>query len=113
MHELSLAESMLQIIEDAAAEQGFTRVKKIWMEVGRLSCVEKDALRFGFSVVVDGTVAQQAVLEIIDIAGRGRCERCCSEIAITTLYDACPNCGSYAIDIIRGNEMRITEMEVE
>lgn len=113
MHELSLAENMLQIIEESAAEQGFIRVKTVWVEIGQLSCVEKDALRFCFSTVVDGTVAQQAALEIIDIPGRCRCVQCGCEAAISTLYDACPNCGCYATDVIRGNEIRISEMEVE
>jgi hydrogenase nickel incorporation protein HypA/HybF len=113
MHELSLAENMVQIIEDAAVKQGFSRVKIIWMEIGQLSCVEKEALQFCFSTVVDGTVAQQATLEIIDIAGCGWCRECDCEIAITTRYDGCPICGNYTITVIRGEEMRIKELEVE
>ena len=113
MHELSLSESMLQIIEKAAAEQGFTKVKTVWMEIGQLSCVEKEALQFCFSTVVDGTVAQQAKLEIIDIAGSGWCSHCVREIAVSSRYDACPGCGTYALTVIRGEEMRIRELEVE
>lgn len=113
MHEMTLAEYMLQIIEEAAVAQDFTQVKTVWMEVGRLSCVEKEALRFCFSVVVDGTIAQQAKLELIDIKGRGRCVQCECEMDISALYDACPACGSYAIQVIAGDEMRIRELEVE
>lgn len=113
MHEMTLAEQMLQIIEEAAIAQNFTQVKTVWMEVGRLSCVEKEALRFCFSVVVEETVARRAKLEFIDIKGRGLCAQCECEMDINTLYDACPACGSYAIQIIAGNEMRIRELEVE
>ncbi len=113
MHELSLSENMLQIIEEAAAEQGFTKVKTVWMEIGQLSCVEKEALQFCFSSVVDGTVAQQAKLEIIEIAGSGWCLHCACELAVSSRYDACPGCGTYAIKVIRGEEMRIRELEVE
>ncbi|MDR4518790.1 MAG: hydrogenase maturation nickel metallochaperone HypA [Nitrosomonas sp.] len=113
MHELSLVENMVRIIEDAAVAQGFSRVKTVWMEVGQLSCVEKDALQFCFSTVVDGTIAQQATLVIIDIAGCGWCEQCHCEIAITTRYDGCPICGNHAITVIRGEEMQIKELEVE
>ncbi|HNP26673.1 MAG TPA: hydrogenase maturation nickel metallochaperone HypA [Nitrosomonas sp.] len=113
MHELSLAENMLQIIEDTAAEQGFTEVKTVWVEVGQLSCVEKDALRFCFSVVVGGTIAQHAKLEIIDVAGRAWCEHCACEITVSAYYDVCPGCGANTIKVIRGEEMRIRELEVE
>lgn len=113
MHELSLAENMVQIIEDAAVAQGFSRVKTVWMEIGQLSCVEKEALQFCFSAVVDGTVAQQATLEIIDVSGCGWCAQCDCEFGINTVYDGCPACGNYAIKVIRGDEMRIKELEVE
>jgi hydrogenase nickel incorporation protein HypA/HybF len=113
MHEMTLAEYILQIIEEAAIAQDFTQVKTVWMEVGRLSCVEKEALRFCFSAVVDGTIAQRAKLEFIDIEGRGWCVRCECEMDISTLYDVCPACGSYAIQVVAGNEIRIHELEVE
>lgn len=113
MHEMSLAASMLQIIEDAAVKQNFSKVRTVWMEVGQLSCVEKDALHFCFSAVVDGTVAQHAKLEIIDIAGIGWCGQCACEIAISSFFEPCPICGNYAIEVIRGSEMRIRELEVE
>lgn len=113
MHELSLAENMLQIIEQAAHEQDFTDVKTVWMEIGQLSCVEKDALRFCFTVVTDDTIAQRAKLEIIDVAGQGWCKPCDLKIAISSHHDPCPVCGSYAIQVIRGDEMRIRELEVQ
>lgn len=113
MHEMVLAENMLQIIEEEAAEQSFTQVSTVWMEVGRLSCVEKEALQFCFLAVTDGTIAQQAKLEIIDIEGWGRCMQCYCEMVLNTLYDACPSCGNYAIKVIAGDEMRIKELEVE
>lgn len=113
MHEMTLAEQMLQIIEEAAVVQNFTQVRTVWMEVGRLSCVEKEALRFCFTAITDGTIARQAKLEFIDIKGWGRCAQCECEMDINTLYDACPACGSYAIRIIAGDEMRIRELEVE
>lgn len=112
MHEMTLAEHILQIIEEAAVAQGFTQVRTVWMEVGRLSCVETEALQFCFSAVVDGTIAQQAKLEFIDIKGQGRCVQCECEMDISTRYDVCPACGSYAIQVIAGDEMRISELEV-
>ena len=113
MHEMSLAENMLQIIEDAAHNQGFTRVKTVWLEIGQLACVEQESLRFGFDVVTRGSVAEQARLEIIEIAGQGRCKKCASDMALAALYEACPNCGGYEIQVTGGDQMRVKELEVE
>lgn len=113
MHEMSLAENVLQIIEDAAGVQKFTHVKTVWLEIGMLSCVEPDALRFHFEVVTRDSLAHQAQLEIIKIPGHGYCNPCGNEMPLASVYDLCPKCGSYDIRIIRGDEMRVKELEVE
>ena len=113
MHEMSLAESVRQIIEDAAREQGFKRVRTVWLEIGQLACVEQESLRFGFDVVTRGSIAEQARLEIIETAGRGQCVKCLHEIPIATLYEPCPDCGSYEIRVTGGEGMRVKELEVE
>jgi hydrogenase nickel incorporation protein HypA/HybF len=113
MHELSLAENILQQIEDAAQTQQFHRVKTVWLEIGKLACVEQEALRFFFAVVTEDSIARQAKLEIIGIAGQAVCNDCHRTLLITALYQACPYCGSYALQITQGNEMRIRELEVE
>jgi hydrogenase nickel incorporation protein HypA/HybF len=113
MHEMSLAESVLQIIEDAASKQGYTRVKTVWLEIGQLACVEQESLRFCFDEVMRDSIAHQARLEITEIAGQGRCAKCSIEMPISALYEACPNCGSYEIHVTGGDEMRVRELEVE
>lgn len=113
MHEMSLAESMLQLIEDAAQQQGFTRVRTVWLEIGQLACVEQESLRFGFDVVTRGSVAEQARLEIIETAGQGWCEKCARNFPLAALYEACPECGSYDVEVTGGDGIRIKELEVE
>jgi len=113
MHEMSLAESVLQIIEDAASKQGFKRVKTVWLEIGQLACVEKEAMRFCFDAAMSGSIADQARLEIVETAGRGQCVKCQHEVPVAALYEPCPDCGSYEVRITGGNEMRVKELEVE
>lgn len=113
MHELSLAENILQQIEGTAQTQQFHRVKTVWLEIGELACVEQEALRFFFTVVTEDSIARQAKLEIVDIAGQAICTQCHRMIPITAYHQACPHCGSYAMQITQGNEMRIRELEVE
>lgn len=113
MHEMSLAENVLQIIEQSAIEQKFTRIKTVWLEIGLLSCVEPEALRFHFDVVTRDSIAHQAQLEIIRIQGYGCCNHCAHEMPLASIYDSCPKCDNYDIRIIRGDEMRVKELEVE
>ncbi|MBX9894812.1 MAG: hydrogenase maturation nickel metallochaperone HypA [Nitrosomonas sp.] len=113
MHELSLAENLLQIIEDAAHEQQFTRVKTVFLEIGQLACVELEPLRFYFEIVTQDSVARQAKLEIIEIAGQALCTQCQQCFPIVSYDQACSHCGSYARTITQGDGMRILELEVE
>ena len=68
MHEMSLCEGILQILDDNAKSQGFERVKTVWLEVGGLSGVDLDALRFCFDAVTRGSLADNAKLEVIGSA---------------------------------------------
>ncbi len=113
MHELSLAENILQIIEDAAHQQNFTCVKTVWLEIGQLACVEQESLRFYFKIVSNDSVAQQAKLEIITLAGQAWCDQCQLEVTLASLHDSCPNCDQYGLKITGGDTMQIKELEVE
>jgi len=113
MHEMSLCESILQVMEDHAARQGFTRVNRVWLEIGGLSGVEVEAMRFGFDAVTRGTLADQARLEIIEVPGQAWCMQCVKSVAVTQRFDACPDCGSYQLQVTGGDEMKIKELEVE
>jgi hydrogenase nickel incorporation protein HypA/HybF len=113
MHEMSLAEGVLQILEDAAREQSFTRVRTVWLEIGRLSAVEPEAMRFCFDAVTRGSLAEGATLEIIAVPGVGQCLSCGKTVEIAARYDPCPSCGGYGIHPTGGTEMKIRELEVD
>ena len=113
MHELSLAEGVLQIVEDAARREGFGRVRAVWLEVGRLASVEPEAMRFCFDAVTRYSVADGARLEIVETPGAAWCMKCSQAAAIAALGDACPRCGSYQLQITGGTEMRVKELEGE
>lgn len=113
MHELSIAENTLQLIEDAARQQGFSRVKTICLEIGELSSIERESLLFCFDAVTRGSLAEGARVEIRDIPGSGWCRNCAQTVAMHELYAACPLCGGYQMEINGGDQMRIKELEVE
>lgn len=113
MHELSLCEGILQSLKDSAKKHNFRKVKTVILEIGKLSGVEKNALLFSFDIVFKGSLAEAAKLEIIDIPGKAWCMRCSISIKIEQRFDACPNCGSYQLQITGGDELRIKELEVD
>jgi hydrogenase nickel incorporation protein HypA/HybF len=113
MHEMSLAEGILQIIEDAAHHQGFAKVKTVFLEIGQLASVEVEAMRFCFDVVLNGSIAEGAKLEIVSLPGSGWCMKCAMTVPIVEQYGACPQCGSYQVQPVGGTEMRVKELEVE
>jgi len=113
MHEMSLAESMLQIIEDTALVQPFKRVRTVVLEIGSLSAVEPEAMIFCFDAVTRGSIAEGAKLEIVEIPGTGWCMVCGKNVSLTERYGLCPECGNARVEITGGNEMRVKDLEVE
>ena len=113
MHEMSLAEGVLQLVEDTARRENAQRVKLVVLEIGRLSSVQPDALRFCFDAVMRGGIARDAALEIVDVPGAGWCMQCAATVPMQELYGACPTCGSHQVQPTGGTEMRVKEIEIE
>ena len=112
MHEMSLAEGVLQLIEDAAHREGFRRVTTVWLEIGQLAGVEVEAMKFCFDAVTRDTIAEGAQLEIIVTPGIGWCLPCGETVELAEVYGACPHCGGYQVHVTGGKEMRVKELEV-
>jgi hydrogenase nickel incorporation protein HypA/HybF len=108
MHELGIVQQLLEIVGERS---GGARVHKIVMEVGMLSAVLPDALMFAFDVAREGTVADQATLEIISIPGSARCCACSAMLMLTKPYGRCA-CGSSELDWQSGEELNIRQMEL-
>lgn len=113
MHEMALAESVVQIVEAQAAAAGAEKVVVVRLAIGALSHVEPAALEFCFEAVAAGGIAAGATLEIARSPAHGRCRGCGAELAVKAYATPCPACGSYAVDISGGQEMRVKDMEVE
>lgn len=112
MHEMSLAEGIRSVIEDQARAHGFARVMVVRLEIGRFAGVEKPALDFAFDVVMRGSPAEGARLEMIDLPGRALCFDCEKTVEIADRLAPCPLCGGGRLMPDGGDEMRIKDMEV-
>lgn len=112
MHELSLAGGILQLVEDAAARERFTRVERLRLEAGALAGVEVPALRFALEAIAPGTLLAGARIEIDEPPARARCPRCGAEAEIRSRADPCPACGGFGLRPTAGTALRLRELIV-
>ena len=108
MHELSITESVVETVVERLGEK---RVVRVVLEIGKLSGVVVDSVRFCFDLVTDGTTLQGARLEVDEPPGLARCRLCGKEIEMSDLLAVCA-CGSAELDVIAGEQLRIKEVEV-
>lgn len=113
MHEMSLAESILQLVEQTALRERAQRVRQVVVLIGELSCVEPQALQFCFEAVTLGSMAQGAELVIEPVPGQGWCAACAQQQPMHTLYDACPVCDAAPMRVTGGTEMRVRDIAIE
>lgn len=113
MHELSMAEGLLQVIEEAAHRQGYQKVRTVWVEVGKFAGVDAEALKFCFEIVAKNSLAANAALEIIPLPLVAWCLPCGKTVGIDLEEGACVECGSRQVQISGGQELRVKEVEVE
>ena len=91
--------------------RGGGKVTRIVLEIGKLSLVLPDALRFCFDLCCEGTVAEGASLEIIEIPGRARCLTCGAGVTLERAFGRC-ECGNTDLEWLSGEELRVKEIEV-
>lgn len=113
MHEMSLAQSVREIVEDAARAHEAKRVGRVRLEIGRLSHVEVDAMRFAFDVVMRGSLASEAALEIVETPGTAWCLRCAQAVEIAQRGDPCPSCGHGPLQVTGGDRVRVIDLDIE
>lgn len=113
LHELAITQRLVEIAADHARQNHGCRVLAVSVEIGTLSGVVAEAVEFCFEACTLGTCLEGARLHIQRIDGRGRCQACGIDVPIDHLTLACPACGSFALERLRGEELRITELEVE
>jgi len=113
MHELSIAQAIVDVVEEEARNAGATRVVSITLSLGELSGVVEEQLRFCFPMVVKDTSLESAELVIERVAGEGFCERCQAAFPLPSLFTTCPACGTHTRTIRAGQELRVASLEVE
>jgi hydrogenase nickel incorporation protein HypA/HybF len=110
---MSLCEGVLDAIKNSAKQQSFKKVSQVFLEIGNLSGVEIESMKFCFDAVMRDSIADGAKLVIIKKEGQAWCMKCSKNVKVKQKFDKCPDCSGYQLQIVSGDQMRIKELEVE
>lgn len=110
MHELSIADSVLQVALEQASGRSIARVG---LSVGHLRQVVPSALLFSFELLARGTAADGATLEIEEVPAVGSCRGCGAESPLDGFPLHCSSCGGLDVTVIRGEELQVEWLDIE
>jgi len=108
MHELSITQS---VVDAVTRRMGDAPIRRVRIEIGQLSGLVPDAVRFCFEMVAAGTTCEGALVEIDEPCGKARCRTCGRAFETGDMLALC-ECGSADVAVEGGRELRIREVEV-
>jgi hydrogenase nickel incorporation protein HypA/HybF len=112
MHELSLCQGLIELLETERAARGFQTIDRVQLAIGTWANVDPEALRFGFAAASAGTIADGAALDIEMVPAEVWCMTCVARRQVTERSDPCPICGGAQLIAQQGEEMRLAALEV-
>jgi hydrogenase nickel incorporation protein HypA/HybF len=114
MHELAIAQSIVEAVEAKASACNAAQVRAVRLKIGEASGVVTDSLTFCFEMManLDPTLAGAQLL-IDTMPHRAHCHYCASEFSVTNFVAQCPTCKEWSNEIVSGTELQIVEMEFE
>ena len=114
MHELAVAQSIVDAVEARAAECNATRVKGVRLKIGEASGIVTDSLTFCFEMLVSLDPTLEGAQLVIDtVPHRALCRHCAKEFSVINFVAQCPTCKEWSSEIVSGTELQILEMEIE
>lgn len=113
MHEFSLAQNIIEIVEEAIEKNDAGKVSSIELEIGTLSGVEIPALDMALESLQPGSVIDGAEIVKQIIQGKAQCLNCQHEYNPDDYFTVCPECGSLRAEIIKGKELRVKSITAE
>lgn len=114
MHELSIAQSLVDAAGKAAAQEGARRVLEVRLRVGALSGVAAGALLFCYDVAAQGTLLEGSKLVIEELPMVLHCAHCAADLEQPEVGNfLCPRCGEPTLDLRQGRELELASLELE
>jgi hydrogenase nickel incorporation protein HypA/HybF len=112
MHELSVAQNIVEIIQQHVPESEWARVEKIRLKIGASAGIVPESLKFSFQAITADTALRHARLNIESLPFRIHCQSCDTTAENDAGLALCLHCGSADTKILSGSELDITEIEV-
>ena len=113
MHELSITQSLFDLVLEQAKRAGAAKVTRINLVIGRLTGVVGDSVRFYMDFLSQDTIVQGAGLEIKEVPARVTCRDCGQESELREFDWTCPGCGGTSLAITGGKELFLESIDVE
>ena len=104
MHELSLAQNIMEIIKKEMPRYNLTKIDTVTLRIGEMAQVMPDALIFGFECLTQGTIHDGARIFIETVPVKGHCRICGQKFVMKNLGHGCPGCGETNVEIISGRD---------
>jgi hydrogenase nickel incorporation protein HypA/HybF len=106
-------QNTLEIAINNAKQENANYIKKITMNIGKLSGVIPEALEFAFDVVTKGTMAENATLKINTIPIICYCDSCQEKFNPQEWFFECPYCHQFSNHILQGKEIELISVEIQ
>ena len=113
MHEMSITQNILEDVEQNLTNVQYSKIIDIKIKIGELTALDPSSLQFCYEALSKGTKFEGVPLVIDEIPLTGHCNSCKNEINIDNFLFVCGNCGSTDVTIISGEELILSEINVE
>lgn len=112
MHELTIMNSILDMVRESAHYNNITKISKLKLIIGKLTMIMPDSLQFCFDALRQENLFEDAALEIEEVPVVIQCQDCAREsVQPDIYYFSCPACGSNQVDILKGRELYLDYYE--
>jgi hydrogenase nickel incorporation protein HypA/HybF len=113
MHELSIAQNIIEIVKDHAEKNHASRVIEVDLDIGTISGVIPETLEFAMDIAVKNTIMEGAIIKMNIFQAKAKCLSCEKDFEMDDIYTMCPNCGSMQYNIIQGKELKVRSIRFE
>ncbi len=119
MHEMSVAQSLIDIIRSEMDKNAVTSLQTVKVRAGRINAIVPEALETAFWSLTQGTSLEGARLELETVPLELECGSCGTRFISSTedtllLHAECPNCGwEFGHRVITGRELYIEYIEAD
>lgn len=112
MHELSIAQNVIEIIHQHVPADELDRVIAVRLKIGAIAGIVPDSLDFSFHAITTETPLCNARLEIELVPFKIQCKSCNTISSNEIGYSVCESCGSIKTTVISGTELQVSEIEI-